>query len=286
MPTSMKMSLMTGGGPRTPWRELESMAMKNGQHPTVYAPFTGDKYIGEYRDNKRAGKGRYVGNEKVVPDKDMAIAEPETDTRRIPQSKQVVKYVYDGDWHNDKRHGFGTLSVFNKKTNKLTKSYAGGWKQGMRHGFGTHFYDDGQYYEGEYKKNKRCGWGVMYYSDGSRYEGDWDNDERNGAGVLILANGSMYEGMWKNDLKNGEGCFHYLDKKQRFEGVYVDGIPKCGTFVDTNGRVPNEMDEVESEASFDSAEEDKEFKLPPLGLKDADQVLNDTKEALSRVALF
>lgn len=39
--------------------------------------------------------------------------------------------IYDGDWKDNKRHGFGTLSVPVK--NGYRKVYSGGWKNGMRH---------------------------------------------------------------------------------------------------------------------------------------------------------
>ena len=40
--------------------------------------------------------------------------------------------VYDGDWKNNKRFGFGTLSIPDDK-DELRKVYAGGWKNDKRH---------------------------------------------------------------------------------------------------------------------------------------------------------
>ena len=39
--------------------------------------------------------------------------------------------IYDGDWREGERHGFGTLSV--RKAGELVKEYAGGWKHDHRH---------------------------------------------------------------------------------------------------------------------------------------------------------
>lgn len=39
--------------------------------------------------------------------------------------------IYDGDWKEDLRHGFGTYSV--KRGDGYMKKYAGGWKNDMRH---------------------------------------------------------------------------------------------------------------------------------------------------------
>lgn len=39
--------------------------------------------------------------------------------------------VYDGDWKDDKRHGYGVYSVMRKGA--LVKEYAGGWKNDKKH---------------------------------------------------------------------------------------------------------------------------------------------------------
>lgn len=38
--------------------------------------------------------------------------------------------VYDGDWKDNMRHGFGVYSV--KQGDGFVKQYAGGWKEDMR----------------------------------------------------------------------------------------------------------------------------------------------------------
>ena len=39
--------------------------------------------------------------------------------------------VYDGDWKDDNRHGYGVYSVIQKGI--LVKEYAGGWKNDKKH---------------------------------------------------------------------------------------------------------------------------------------------------------
>ncbi len=39
--------------------------------------------------------------------------------------------IYDGDWREGLRHGFGTLSV--RRGEGHMKEYAGGWKNDMKH---------------------------------------------------------------------------------------------------------------------------------------------------------
>ena len=41
---------------------------------------------------------------------------------------------YEGDWREDKRHGYGMYSVPNKdKPGEMQKRYAGGWKNDLKH---------------------------------------------------------------------------------------------------------------------------------------------------------
>lgn len=40
--------------------------------------------------------------------------------------------IYDGDWENGMRHGFGKLSV-RDHNGEYMKKYSGGWKDDMRH---------------------------------------------------------------------------------------------------------------------------------------------------------
>ena len=39
--------------------------------------------------------------------------------------------IYDGDWKDGMRHGFGMYSV--RKGEEYMKEYSGGWKKDMRH---------------------------------------------------------------------------------------------------------------------------------------------------------
>lgn len=185
------------------WKEWDYKAQKKGVHHTVYS-VNGDRYTGEWDDNKKNGKGTMTWKKSGT--------------------------IYDGDWKDDRRCGFGTYSV--SEGAGYRKVYSGGWKNDKRHGYGTNFYSANEYYEGEWYADKCSGWGRMYYADGSVYEGEWYNDLRNGEGMLRLANENRYEGQWKDDKKHGKGRFFYLDRGQMYTGVWCDDIPKCGTVED------------------------------------------------------
>lgn len=164
-------------------------------------------------------------------------------------------YQYEGEFKNDQRSGYGTLSIpisekqkaqvsqsifakSNKQKNlqdehiPLRKVYTGAWLNDKRHGFGTYFYPDNSVYQGNWANDMKEGWGKMTYADGSTYEGEFHQELRHGQGVLILANGDRYEGMWFNDKKEGPGKYVYLKKRLCLEGEWCDGISKCGTLRD------------------------------------------------------
>ncbi len=98
-------------------------------------------------------------------------------------------YVYEGEFEEDKKSGFGVLSApikpldkkpgnslsddKSKKTllkeplppNQLRKVYMGEWKNNVRNGYGTCYFEDGSVYEGEWIDDMREGWGKMSYGD-------------------------------------------------------------------------------------------------------------------------
>ena len=236
------MPLLKGRSKSQPnWRKWDQLAQKEGMHHTVHA-VNGNTYTGEWKDNKMHG-------EAIISCSIICII------KLIIIYKGKGQYVwkksgalYDGDWKEDERNGFGTYSIV--RDGSLVKEYAGGWKNDMRHGYGTRFYGSDDYYEGEWYGDERSGWGRMYFQDGSVYEGEWLEDKRHGRGLLRLgqcsillmshnyvhilytACGNRYEGLWKSDMKNGPGKFMYLNKGQVYTGEWVDDIPVCGLLED------------------------------------------------------
>lgn len=209
------------------------MATRNGLRNTIREP-NGDTYIGEWMNDLKHGKGRY----------------------------EAVKsgMLYDGDWKNGKRDGYGVLSK--KSGDRYMKEYTGSWVSGKKQGSGTQFYKSGDRYEGEWFEGLRSGWGRMYFHDNSIYEGEWFEDKRSGTGVLRMADGNRYQGQWENDMKHGSGQYFYVHKGQRFDGVWVNGTPKCGEMMDiprTDGTTA-------------------QYLIPELKLQDAGAVLHAAQE--------
>ncbi|KAI8899635.1 hypothetical protein BC833DRAFT_584970 [Globomyces pollinis-pini] len=242
-------------------KDKDRLSQKNGTHSTIYL-INGDRYIGEWRDNKRHGKGTHY--------------------------YKSSGHTYMGEWQNDLRHGYGIFSIpekaqqktskkesmfskteptkmANAETQKLRKVYTGLWMNDVRHGTGTYFYPDSSVYEGSWVNDMRQGWGKMTYADGSIYEGEWHHETRHGQGTLLLKNGDRYEGMWFDNEKEGPGKFIYLTKRQCYKGEWSKGQPRCGT-----------IQNLSNLAGYPGTI----YPIPPIQLEDPQKVLDGEKELI------
>tara|TARA_B100000686_G_C16570793_1_gene852821 strand:- start:15 stop:683 length:669 start_codon:yes stop_codon:yes gene_type:complete len=113
----------------------------------TYTWADGNKYIGEWKNDKWHGQGTYTW-----ADGD--------------------KYV--GEWRDGKRHGQGTYTIANGN------KYVGEWRDDTLHGQGTYTWASGNKYVGEWKNNKRHGQGTYTWASGRVKEGIWENDEYQG----------------------------------------------------------------------------------------------------------
>lgn len=155
----------------------------------VYA--SGDYYEGEMCMGMREGKGRLVSLEG--------------------------KSTYDGEWLNDKQHGFGT-EVFPENGS----SYSGQFSQGVKEGNGHFKWADGSHYEGGFRNNVLHGQGHYIWGDGREYIGPWEDNQMHGKGKFLWPDGRIYEGDYKYDKKEGYGLYRWEDGKV-YEGPWRDG---------------------------------------------------------------
>uniref|UniRef100_A0A7S0VCF5 MORN repeat-containing protein 3 n=1 Tax=Polytomella parva TaxID=51329 RepID=A0A7S0VCF5_9CHLO len=197
------------------WYFSDIKAKKAGPHHTVYW-VSGEKYQGDWSDNKKHGKGTivYKNNDK-----------------------------YEGDWAEDKRHGLGTLWLF--KNGKYVVRYNGEWKNDIPNGQGTFFADNGDTYEGNWVNGRRTGKGRAVYGGrpidgfgGDIYEGYFLDDEKSGPGTMLYASGEVYEGEWLHDLKHGNGTYFYTAKGTRFDGVWIQGNVRAGSYAEIHQPPP------------------------------------------------
>ena len=126
----------------------------------------GDKYKGEWKDDKRHGNG-------------------------------VIFYSnghkYDGQWENDKKHGMGKFTWSNGDT------YEGKFDKGQMNEYGIYLHKNGNRYEGEWRADKRHGNGVFTRKDGAKYVGEWKDGRKNGNGTYVWPSGKIYVGNWNAD---------------------------------------------------------------------------------------
>jgi hypothetical protein len=126
---------------------------------------SGQKYVGEFRDNKRHGQGAY------------------TDSKGN---------IYVGEFREGKENGQGTITFVNGD------KHIGEFRDGKRHGQGTGTSASGAKYVGEFRDNKRHGQGAYTDSKGNIYVGEFRDGEASGQGITYDANGTVIQsGTWE-----------------------------------------------------------------------------------------
>lgn len=103
--------------------------------------------------------------------------------------------VYDGEWFNDRAHGYGIKTFLN-----------------------------GDFHEGEYRHDVRELHGIYQWANGDEYDGNWDAGELSGLGIYTYANGDIFEGRWKHGQKHGPGYFkpHKTDNDVHGPNIFFE----------------------------------------------------------------
>ena len=133
--------------------------------------------------------------------------------------------VYEGEWQDDKYHGFG-------KYISSKWLYEGEWQSDLRHGAGIFWTspDDREVYEGEWQDGKMHGAGKLWSDAYGRIdEGQWREGVRQGSGKMIWSNGAVYEGEWSKTGMHGHGKFMKVDGgvlEGRFQDNKLHGFGK------------------------------------------------------------
>ena len=105
----------------------------------------GNKYVGEWANDKRSGKGTYT----------FACGD-----------------TYEGEWLNGMYHGHG------KYSSNESDEYEGQWKEDKMSGHGKYRYRElGDVYEGDWEGGFREGFGKYLHANGDVYMGEYDGGE-------------------------------------------------------------------------------------------------------------
>ena len=188
-------------------------AKKHGPHKTVFFP-NGPRYVGEWKDDLRHGKGCQF-------------------------YKSGAKY--EGDWAHDLRHGLGILWGYQEKKYRI--KYSGEWYEGIPNGVGTHYDDEGNMYEGEWFQGQKHGHGKMTYGSiaagpsGDVYDGEWQDNLRHGKGTMTFKNNDVFEGHWVAGVRCGMGTMFFMNKGLRYDGMWEDNSPKTGSYTEIDATV-------------------------------------------------
>ena len=191
----------------------------------------GSIYIGQLRDNKCNGYGKYKTPEDDLIMgifKDNCLHEYGIIERRKSNSIYEGELknnvfngmaielfkdgaTYYGQFYNNKKHGIGTY-IWSDDS-----QYQGQWENGEMNGIGIFFDNKGRNYEGEWVDGKMEGLGIFRWGDGRKYLGFFINDKRNGFGIYMWKNPlKIYTGFWKEGEQNGYGIVYTPFKEKSF----------------------------------------------------------------------
>ena len=144
----------------------------------------GDKYIGEFKNNLKNGKGK----------------------------EETMEYIYEGEFLKDKKNGKGKIYF-----KKLNESYEGEFRDNIINGIGIYTFNNEDIYKGNFSNGKMNGMGEYFWKSGEYYYGEYINGIKEGVGKFKYKNGKRYEGMFKNGKPNGRGKIKYNDKEIEVE---------------------------------------------------------------------
>ena len=138
--------------------------------------------------------------------------------------------VYEGEWNNQKRWGYGKL------LSHLGFYYEGFWKNDVANGQGRMINNNGDMYQGDWINGKYHGKGTFVGVNGYRYVGDWSQDMQNGSGCEIWPDGSSFEGEYKWSKKHGKGLFKWINGEKYFGEFSANNLDGEGVYEWPNGQ--------------------------------------------------
>ena len=181
----------------------------------IFLDSQGNKYIGQWENDKFNGKGRLLSlnGDYYEGDFNMGLIEG---NGSFYLKKDEYKYI--GTFKENKFHGEGQI-----KYEKEDIIYEGEFNEGYKHGFGKIFFKDKSYYEGNFENNNFNGKGKFIFENNKSYNGDWKNNTMDGKGTFAWGNNTKYKGDYKNNMREGNGVYSF--GCNLYDGGWVRGMP-------------------------------------------------------------
>eukprot|EP00921_Rhytidocystis_pertsovi_P016487 GHVQ01026017.1.p1 GENE.GHVQ01026017.1~~GHVQ01026017.1.p1 ORF type:complete len:278 (+),score=37.95 GHVQ01026017.1:236-1069(+) len=124
--------------------------------------------------------------------------------------------TYFGEGRVGRRHGWGVYSYWTRK-----ELYDGEWMDDRKTGYGTYRFRNGDLYSGEWLDDVQHGRGISVQNEYNRYEGLFFGGRRHGVGMLVTK-GASYLGGFRNGKQHGRGIF--ADSQNIFCESYCQGV--------------------------------------------------------------
>lgn len=140
----------------------------------------------------------------------------------LPHGRGIATYdnkdVYDGDWFNGKRDGWGNFRWSNPASKHYLDTYVGKYRSDLFDGLGTYTHAFGSSYYGCFKEDKKHGPYHYTFADGRAMFGQYVEDLENGPYVWVSSDKSTVKtGVKRNGHKNGEVRTYLLERIEQYE---------------------------------------------------------------------
>jgi small GTP-binding protein len=143
----------------------------------------GDIYKGNLKEGKKNGNGMYI--------------------------YKLLNIVYECNFENDNKNGYGKITFFNKKINIRNNNF-----KNIKY----------ELYEGEFQDDKIEGDGIFYYASGKIIKGTFRNNKPI-KGYVIYKNNEKYNGELNGEgNKNGKGIYYKNENDYKIFNENIDKI--------------------------------------------------------------
>ncbi|GFH57102.1 hypothetical protein CTEN210_13578 [Chaetoceros tenuissimus] len=215
---------------------FDGQFIEDEMHYGTYIERNGNKYIGFFNNGEREGRGKYFLKGRELP-----IYEGEYHNgKRHGEGVLDDEFgFYEGNFDSDYKHGKGTLTIPNvgvyegqfvlgrmetsgKFEFERGDKYDGEFKENKFDGEGTYTYQNGASYVGRYRMGEKHGLGKYTFADGSSYDGEWKENMMHGEGERKYANGDVYNGNFEKNKRSGNGIMRFAETHVEYRGDWQD----------------------------------------------------------------